>query len=155
MNETSHKIWRRLLLAGGCLVLWLDAALPLVGATNAVPITPLAVASSPTVELLVWDVEKGVTKFAVNTGKARNVWTNRTVIATNYVILKPGVVYGISAISPEGIDGPLAYWPSNKLGQIRIHPVGQTNYTTLRNYTNSPPFRMELWQIEDVTLGWY
>jgi len=155
MNESHHKVWRNLFIAIS-MAWWLAAVLPVGGATltNQPPTMPLAVATNAKVEVLMWDAPKGITKFAVCRGAIRNGWTNRAVISTNQIIIQPGVVYGVSAIDSKGAEGLIAYWPSNRIGEIRLREVGKTNFSVLERFTNNPPESQKLWRVENITTGW-
>lgn len=169
MNHENHnQVWNRLRTAGVCLVLCLAvvAVVPVHAANFADLIAKsvqsqaiaIAIAANPSldprVKLLKWAWPTEAVKFAVYSGQVRNGWTNRSVIATNQIEVAPFTAYGIACISAEDAEGLLAYWPSNRIGQIRLREEGKTNFTVLEQFTNSPPEAMKLWRVENVTTGW-
>jgi len=112
-----------------------------------------AIATNKVATALTWTAPKGITNFIVYSGKARNAWTNRITIATNYTLILPGVAYGIAALS-NTVEGLIAYWPSNRIGEIRLKERGKTNFTVLQKFTNSPPEAVKLWEVVNLTTGW-
>lgn len=146
MNEPTHPIYR-LCCHYGCLVVFVATC----SATS--PTVPTANLTPAPVTVLYWDAT-GIKKFAVYSGAVRNTWTNRTVIATNQTIIKPGVAYGVASIDGSGLEGAVAYWPSNRIGEIRLKERGKTNYVVLEKFVESPSAPTRLWDVINVTVGW-
>jgi hypothetical protein len=119
--------------------------------TAAAPVKPF---------VLTWDVEPGVTNWTVYSGPARNQWTATNMISTNVLAITDKTkAYGITAML-LGAPSVVAYWPSNRLGQLWL--TGYTADLTQRTniarltgtFTNNPPGNMQLWGVENRTVGW-
>ena len=124
------------------------------GAFSLLP-TPLAVGNvnvkTNRAKFLTWDSSEG--RFAIYTGATRQTLVKRFVTDTNSIALA-ATNYGIAAISAQGVESALAFWPSNRIGEIRLQEVGKTNVTVLEQFTNSPAVAVRLWRVVDVTVGW-
>jgi hypothetical protein len=110
--------------------------------------------------VLTWDAEPGITNWTVYSGTARNQWTATNTITTNVLeITDRTKAYGITALF-LGAPSVVAYWPSNRLGQLWLtgYSADLTQRTNLARltgtFTNNPPGNMQLWGVENRTVGW-
>jgi Leucine-rich repeat (LRR) protein len=120
-------------------------------------LAPAGLATNKT-SYLTWTSSEA--QFAVYTGSSRATLTNRQVISENRTRLTNGVHYGIAALNTVGIESTLAFWPSNRIGELWLRGSGTnlnqfTNVTRLAGpFTNAPPGLMRFWGVADVTVGW-
>lgn len=135
-----------------------QSAVPVPAATSSAAKSTAAPAVKPFV--LTWDAEPGVTNWTVYSGPARNQWTATNTIATNVLAITDRTkAYGITAMF-LGAPSVVAYWPSNRLGQLWLTSYSadltqRTNVAQLtKTFTNNPPGNMQLWGVENRTVGW-
>lgn len=134
------------LMLAACLALCLCASV-----VQSQPLLP-SLASAPVKQtFLTWD--STAPRFNVYRGASRSSLTNWVTLTTNSFPIQDGVTYGVTALG-GGTESIIAYWPSNRIGQIRLREQGKTNVTTLERFTNSPPEAVRFWRVENVTVGW-
>jgi hypothetical protein len=131
----------------------------------AFPAAPVATASigrsiaPPKPLWLRWDAAPGITNWIVYVGAARNKWTNHFKTTTNTIVIDRTAVYGVASLSGN-LQNMIAYWPSNRLGQLWL--IGMSNDLSQRTnvvqltgtFTNNPPGNMQLWGVENRTVGY-
>jgi hypothetical protein len=129
-----------------------------VATASAAKSTAAAIPVKPFV--LTWDAEPGISNWTVYSGPARNQWTATNTIGTNVLAITDKTkAYGITAVF-LGAPSVVAYWPSNRLGQLWLTGYSadltqRTNVARLTGtFTNNPPGNMQLWGVENRTVGW-
>lgn len=124
---------------------------------GAAPVLPFKIIPPTTntttkTEMVTWTSNEK--KFNIHSGTNITSLKKLTTIATNVFCMTNGVVYGVAAVDDAGVASELAYWPSNRIGEIRLRESTRTNYVVLQRFTNSPPESQRFWRVEDVTVGW-
>lgn len=106
--------------------------------------------------LLHWDSSEP--QFNIYTGSNRTSLAKLTTVTTNAYPLTRGVVYGISSVNFAGIESTLAYWPSNRVGELvtqtSTNLTTWTDLTTLETFTNIPVRPRQHLRIVDRTKQW-
>lgn len=89
---------------------------------------------------LRWDSSEP--KFNIYTGTNRASLAKRATISTNAYPLTKGLVYGVTSLNFAGIESTMAYWPSNRVGElVWQYSTNMTTWTDgqiAETFTNVP-----------------
>lgn len=122
-RDQRHKnpAWQRSMHAVlGCVCVWValcgSAFGQVKGSALLLPLSMATGIKTNTQKFLVWDSSEKV--HGVYTGTNRASLVRRSTISTNSTPYTNGIVYGITAINSAGVESFMAYFPSNRVGQI-------------------------------------
>lgn len=107
--------------------------------------------------VLIWDTPENRSVIYIGTNKASLKYV--TTVSTNAYPYMSGKIYGIAALNTAGIEGPMAYYPSNRVAELWLKGYSSsfsqsTNLARLMTFTNTLPDNMRYWGIADVTIRW-